>query len=120
MENKPKVILQKLRRKEADNFYIAQKYYSIISVINGLKLTERETQLVAFTAIKGNISYKHLREEFCDRYNTTSPTVNNMISKLKKTKVLIKDNSKIKVNPVIVLDFNSNIRLDINLEHGQA
>ena len=116
----PTIIVQKLRIEEKDDFLLAEKYYSILSVLNNLKLTQRETQLIAFTAIKGNISYKHLREEFCIKYNTSSPTINNMISKLKKMSVLVKDKSKIKVNPVIILKFANDIKLDITLAHGQT
>ena len=34
----------------------------INSAINNLKFTQREIQLIAFTAISGNMSYKHIRE----------------------------------------------------------
>ena len=34
--------------------------------------------------------------------------------------VLVKEASKIKVNPVIVLDFEKDVILEINLTHGQA
>jgi hypothetical protein len=114
----PTIIVQKLKKVEPDDFVLAQKYYSILSILNNLGLTEREIQLVAFTAIKGNISYKHLREEFCKKYNTSSPTINNIISKLKKMQMFIKDGGKVKVNPVIILKFNNDIRLEINLAHG--
>jgi hypothetical protein len=114
----PTIIVQKLKKVEPDDFVLAQKYYSILSILNNLGLTDREIQLVAFTAIKGNISYKHLREEFCKKYNTSSPTINNIISKLKKMQVFIKDGGKVKVNPVIILKFNNDIRLEINLAHG--
>ena len=114
------IIVQKLIKSEPDDFLLAEKYYSILSVLNELKLTPRETQLIAFTAINGNISYKHLREEFCEKYGTSSPTINNIISKLKKMNVLIKDKSKVKVNPVIILKFSNDIKLEISLTHGQA
>jgi len=114
----PTIIVQKLKKVEPDDFVLAQKYYSILSILNNLGLTDREIQLVAFTAIKGNISYKHLREEFCKKYNTSSPTINNIISKLKKMQVFIKDGGKVKVNPVIILKFNNDIKLEINLAHG--
>lgn len=114
----PTIIVQKLKITQEDDFLLAEKYYSILSVLNDLKLTHRETQLIAFTAIKGNISYKHLREEFCIKYNTSSPTINNMISKLKKMSVLVKDKSKVKVNPIIILKFTNDIKLDITLSHG--
>lgn len=112
------ILVQKLRKKEDDVFSLAERYYTILSAINDLHLTEREIQLIAFTAIKGNISYANIREEFCKKHNTSSATINNIISKLKKVNVLVKDGTKVKVNPVIILDFNKNISLEIKLTHG--
>jgi len=113
-----KVIVQKLKRSIADSYSIAEKYYSILSAINDLKLTQREIQLVAFTSIKGNISYANIREEFCEKHNTTSPTINNIISKLKKMGVLVKNGTKVKVNPMIILPFENDVTLEIKLIHG--
>ena len=56
-EVKKKVIVQRLKRTTIDNYAMAEKYYSILSTVNNLNLTQREIQLVAFTAIHGNISY---------------------------------------------------------------
>lgn len=114
----PTRIIQKMKNQNTDVFNLAEKYYSILSAVNNLKLTQREIQLVAFTAIKGNISYANIRKEFCEKYNSTSPTINNIISKLKKIKVLVKDGTKTKVNPVIILDFNKDVTLQISLTHG--
>ena len=112
-------IVQKLKNNTKDAFAKAEVYYSVLSAINNLHLTQREIQLVAFTAIRGNISYANIREEFCTKHNTTSPTINNIISKLKKIKVLIKDGTKVKVNPVIILPFEkSDVTLEIKLTHG--
>lgn len=113
-----KGILQKLRRKEDSDILIAEKYYTILSAVNNLNLTTREIQLVAFTAVKGNISYANNRQEFCEMYKTTSPTINNIISKLKKINVLVKDGTKVKVNNMIVLDFAKDLTLEIKLTHG--
>ena len=112
------MIVQQLKRVEEDKFSLAEKYYSILSAFNNLKLTPREIQLIAFTAIKGNISYKHLREEFCEKHTTTPPTINNIISKLKKMGVLVKDKTKVKVNPIIILNFDNELTLNIKLSHG--
>lgn len=109
------VILQKLKLSSEDKYRQAEKYYSILSAINNLHLTERELQLIAFTAIHGNMSYAYIREEFCAKYSTTNPTINNIISKLKKMKVLVKESGKIKVNPMIILDFEKEIKLAITL-----
>lgn len=110
-----KTIVQKLRKQEKDTLSVARRYYSILSAVNDLNLTEREIQLVAFTAIKGNISYSTNREEFCNLYNSSSPTINNIISKLKKLGIFIKDASKIKVNPKILLNFENDIILETKI-----
>jgi len=115
-----KIIVQRLKKDISSDMELAQKYYSVLSAINNLGLTEREIQLISFTAIKGNITYANVREEFCKTYNSTSPTINNIISKLKKVGIFIKENGKVKVNPVIVIDFKKDLTLDIKLVHGET
>lgn len=111
------MLLQRIVCK-GDEFKLAEKYYEMLSCINSLNLTEREAQLIAFTAIRGNISYNTHKEEFCKKYSSTSPTINNMISKLKKQKLFVKDNGKIKINPLIVIDFTKDFVLQIKMLHG--
>ena len=114
------MIVQKLKRDVSTDMELAEKYYSILSAINNLHLTEREIQLIAFTAIKGNITFANVREEFCKTYKSTSPTINNIVSKLKKIGVFIKENGKVKVNPIISIDFKKDLTLDIKLVHEEA
>ncbi len=116
MENS--VIIQKLKPSISSALKKAEMYYSILSVVNNLKLTPRQVQLIAFTAIKGNISYKSIREEFCSLYDSSSATVYNILSELKDTNIFIKENNKIKVNPLITLPFDKDISLDIKLTNG--
>lgn len=106
---------QKLAKSTKDNLHLAQQYYAIISALNNLSLTEREVQLVAFTAVKGSISFARVREEFCTTYNSSFPTINNMVSKLKKSFILIKQGKQIVVNPRIALDFSKPLVLHITL-----
>ena len=115
--NSTTIIVQKLKKKVDTDMQLAEKYYSILSAVNNLNLTHREIQLVAFTAIKGNITYANVREEFCKLYKTTSPTINNIISKLKKIGIFVKEAGKVKVNPVIVIDFKKDLTLGITLTH---
>jgi hypothetical protein len=117
---KPTIIIQRLKKSIETDIELAEKYYSVLSAINNLHLTEREIQLISFTAIKGNITYANVREEFCRTYNSTSPSINNIISKLKKLGIFIKENGKVKVNPIIVIDFTKDITLEIKLVHGEA
>lgn len=109
-------IVQKIRvNTNNDKFIKAEKYYELMSCINSLNLTKREIQLIAFTAVSGNISYSNIKQEFCLKYKSTAPTINNMISKLKKMHVLVKDKNTTKVNPAIILPFDRNITLEIKL-----
>ena len=120
MEPTKIVIIQRLKKDVYTDIQLAEKYYSILSAINSLNLTEREIQLISFTAIKGNITFANVREEFCKTYNSTSPSINNIISKLKKVGIFIKENGKVKVNPAIVVDFKKDLTLEIKLVHGEA
>jgi hypothetical protein len=114
------MIVQRLKKDVSTDIQLAERYYCILSAINNLHLTEREIQLISFTAVKGNITYANVREEFCKTYNSTSPSINNIISKLKKVGIFIKENGKVKVNPIIVIDFSKDLTLDIKLVHGEA
>jgi hypothetical protein len=119
METKEKkTIVQKISLKETSPLAIAQRYYNLLSAISNVPLTDREIQLMAFTAIKGNISYPNNREEFCNLYESSSATINNIVSKLKKLGLLIKDGDKVKVNPQYLLSFEKDIILQISLLHG--
>ena len=115
-----KIVVQRLKKEVDSDMQLAMKYYSILSAVNSLNLTERELQLISFTAIKGNITYANVREEFCKTYNSTSPSINNIISKLKKVGIFIKENGKVKVNPIIIIDFTKDLTLEIKLVHGEA
>lgn len=113
-----KTIVQKLKKHEQDAYASAQRYYGVMSAVNSLSLTQRELQLVAFTAVKGNISYKNIREEFCQKYKSSAPTINNLISKLKKIGVFVKEGSKVKVNPIINLNFENDVVLEIKITNN--
>ena len=114
------MIVQSLKKDVKTDIQLAEKYYSVLFTINDLHLTEREIQLIAFTAIKGNITYANVREEFCKTYKSTSPTINNIVSKLKRIGVFIKENGKVKVNPKIIIDFQKDLMLNIKLIHEEA
>ena len=112
------MIVQKLNSPVSEDLQLAERYYGVISAINNLGLTPREIQLVSFTAVRGNMSYSNIREDFCEKYGTSSPTINNIISKLKKKGILVKDKGKIKVHPVIALDFKNDVKLEILFVNG--
>jgi hypothetical protein len=108
--------VQKLSNVTIDQFALAKKYYQILSVLNDLRLAEGQLQLVAFTAIKGNISDPENRDLYCKMYSTTPATINNVVDKMKKKKVFLKDGKKIYVNPALTqVKFNEPLALVIQL-----
>ena len=107
--------IQKLAKESPNRLALAQQYYSLISALNNLSLTEREIQLIAFSAVRGSLSYATVRDEFCSTYNSSFPTINNIVSKLKKTGILTKVGKQIVVNPRIALDFSKPLVLQITL-----
>ena len=111
------IVLQKLKKPEKDTILLAERYYTLLSAVNDLKLTQREIQLLAFAAVRGNISYANIRKDFCEKYGTTNASINNIISRLKKLGVLVKDGTKVKVNPRILLNFENDVTLEIRLVH---
>jgi len=94
---------------------VIEKYYGILSVLNDLHLTPRDIQLLTFIVSKGALIDK---EEFYSLYDTTSATLNNSISKLKKIGMLIKPNKDIVINPLISPKFDNGIDLHLQLRHG--
>lgn len=117
MENTKTVVVQRLQKSLDDEYVIAEKYYSILSALNDLQLTRREIELIAYTAVRGTISYANTRAEFCKKYGTTTATINNIVSKLKKVGIFVKESGKIRVNPVIVVDFRKDLSLVVKLVH---
>lgn len=113
-----KITVQRMRFSSQDNYALAERYYALVSALNNMKLTQREIQLMAFTAVRGNMSFANIRDEFCKKFDTTSPTINNIISKLKKLGVLTKVNGKVKMNPILQLNFVNDVTLEIRLKHG--
>ena len=118
LETNKEMIVQRLKKELINDTQVSHRYYSVLSALNDLELTEREVQLMSFIAVSGSISVPSNREKFCSTYKTTGATVNNMVSKLKKRNLLLKKDGKIVVNPLISLDFSSDITLEIKILHG--
>ena len=112
-----RITYQKLGKKCGDKLSLAQGYYNVLSAFNNLSLTEREVQLVAFAAVNGNMTDKDIKEEFYKKYKTTAPTVNNIVSRLKKKGVIVKRGGKIVVEPAISINFDNDVLLEMRISH---
>jgi len=121
LETNKEMIVQRLKKELQNDTEVSYRYYSVLSALNDLELTDREIQLMSFIAVSGSISVPSNRDKFCSTYKTTGATVNNMVSKLKKRNLLLKKDGKIVVNPLISLEFSSDITLEIKILHeGKA
>lgn len=108
---------QKLGKDFSDSYVMAEVYYSVLSSLNRISLTSREINLLAFMAIRGNISIAKHRQDFCSIYSTTIATLNNTVSSLRKKGFITKRDGRIV--PSVVLDFSKDVLLNINLRHDR-
>jgi len=111
------IIVQKLRKNYGFKIDKAIAYFSIVNSLNSLKLTKKQIELLAYTSIRGTISSLSAKEDFVRTFGSSIDSINNMISKLYKKKLLIKQkDGKIKVPKSLTLDFdNQEIVLSITI-----
>lgn len=98
--------IQKIVRNEREMIDIAFKYYSIMSILHNLNLPVRQTQLLAFTAIRGTITPLSAREDFISMFGSSLNSIENMKGILHKQGLLIIQGKMYKVNPNICPDFS--------------
>lgn len=110
------ITYQKVRKRFKSNFEVAVKYYSIMSVLNDFALTEREVQLISYMAVRGNIFNIETKTQFCKEYKTSLATINNIVSRLRKIGILVKGEGNMKIRPVLFLNFENNIVVQLWME----
>lgn len=108
-----KIVVQKIVKKVPD---VAERYFRMVSAVNALGLTDREVNVLAYIANYG-LGSKEKRDDFCKKYDTTLPTIYNVVSKLKKMGMVTKVDGEVKLVSVFDFDYGKNVRLQIDLEH---
>jgi len=109
------VIVQKLKKEFSSSLEKAIKYYTILTVLNGIKLTTKQIELLAFTAVKGTITSPASRREFVELFSSSLASLENIKGKLVKDNWLVKVDNKYRINPQVNLDFSKDIILQMNL-----
>lgn len=116
---KGNITVQKIHTLEGDPFERAVKYYSILSILNHLGLTEMQINLLSFTAIRGTISSGGAKKLFVDRFDSSISSIGNCIFTLKKKGYLVKNSAnRIIVHPQLMMNFDNPIILQITM-NGQ-
>lgn len=110
-----------IKKVFTDKIQAGIAWFRFISAINNISLTNRELQLLSFINLRGTISSLQSKEEFCKMFETSTGTVSNMTAKLLKQKILIKEKSKIKINPFLRWDSDKDlvVRLFINVNEDK-
>lgn len=121
------VAVQKIRKEYESQIETAVKYYSIVSILNDLKLSHKLLQLLAFTAIRGTITPKPARLEFIEMFDSSLPSLENMKGELYRKGLLVKVKEMYRVNPLILPDFSQemlivqlNLEIKEKEEHGEG
>lgn len=95
------------KRKKQGKRDIAIVYFQLLSAFNNLKLSDGEIKLLAHITLNKGIVSGSCKMSYVDKYESTIPSVDNTISKLKKKKLLLKKGTSVVLNPMISLDFTS-------------
>lgn len=115
--NQRGLIEQKMSFSVEDVFNMAYKYFSILSIMNDLDLVRRDLQLIAYS-ISQERRIDEVKKDFVKNFSSSMPTVGNIISKLYKKNILVKNKREVSIVPMLLLNFENNLKLDINLQHG--
>lgn len=109
-------VVQTIRKKFPKSLDKAIRYYSLLSAINGIGLTRKQIELLAFTSVRGTITPMSARQEFIETFGSSFPSLENIKIKLAKLGWLVEIDKMYRVNPQVNLDFHRNIILHISLE----
>lgn len=96
---------------------VPRMYFNVVSAINNLELKPMDVNVLSFMAVHGNISDRSLRNEFCKQYKTKVDSINNVVSKLKKMGMIVKEDRTIKLAPYFEFDYKKDLQLQIVLTH---
>jgi hypothetical protein len=116
------VVVKTINKSFSNKIKAGITWFKLIAALNDIKLTPRELELLAFINYRGTISSLQAKEEFCRVFGSSIATISNMTKKtsnLWTSKLLVRINSKIKINPAIRVDFDSQFvaRLFFNVEN---
>lgn len=108
--------VQKLKPRITSEFEVAKRYYSVVSALNTLKLTDMELNILAFIATRGSISNTNMKKTFCELFKSTENSINNRIGELLKRGILQKQEGKVRIIQSIALSFKEPVVIKITFD----
>lgn len=112
------LVVQRIANNSDSAIEMAEKYYTILGIVNKIHLTPSQIKLLAFTAIRGTVSGREAKEEFERLSGSPIASIGNMIHKLVRKGLLVKTDGRILVHPQIRLNFNDVLVLHLTLRNG--
>lgn len=107
----------RVKKEYNEDVDLAVKFYNIISVLNDFKWSLMECRIMAYTAMKGDISSGGRVKSFCNVFKTTAGSLSNSVSVLFKQRFLIKLDGKTKVNDGLYFNVNTDIIFQLKMLH---
>lgn len=89
-----------------DHQQVINLFLSMVILFNGIKATPKELDFLTFLYMRGGVVSYSGKMACTDKLGITRSNVDNLISVLKKKKILIKQESKVRIHPKIMIDFN--------------
>lgn len=91
------------------NQEMAKMFISLVTIFNGIRIGHRELEFLSYMMMRDGIIAQLGKKLYREQYNVPQARVDNMISQLKKKKILIKgEDGKVRMHPKIVLPFKDN------------
>ena len=94
------------RKNKKDKSDIAITYFQLLAAFNNIRLSDAEVKLLSHVALNKGVVSDSCKMSYVSKYGSSIANVDNLVSKLKKKKLLIKGDTVI-LNPKINLDFLS-------------
>lgn len=97
----------------------ASTYFSVMLALNNIKVSKRAIRLLSYIAVNRTLSSEQ-RKAFVKQENSTTATIDNLVSELKKIPLIVDNQGNIELNKTIFLDFTQPVTVSIILENGEA
>lgn len=111
------ILAQKIEKKYKDSVLLAAKYYSIMVVLNELNISAMEIDMLAYTAVMGNISSRRMKEGFEGVFGYSKSSIIQTMYRLLKKGMLIKRDKKVVVHPSLFFDFSCDFIIQLKMTH---
>ncbi len=91
-----------------------KRYYIVLTAFNDIHLSSQQLELLVFIVEKKLLTTE-TRREFAALHNTTTGTVDNLVSRLKKLGMLEDTSEGLAINPYAMPPIDRTIQLQIEL-----